>query len=241
MFTVVVSVTYLPLSCPPQEFPDSQWHRYHPNQPVHSRDDPSRHRPAHGVHPCRAGDTLQGAPIRRLQGLHPTQGQGHVLRWGLPINTQHLPKDAGSRSGQGQRWRRGTLETVMILNELSCVMLWKAVKYELAWWQFHVLSILTEAICGTYSPTLISCHGPAPSTWQCIFSRPNVELFDVIFSFSFLCLEHYGITIHWPHWWLNCFAVCLSGLFMLLYEILRRYCILWSHLVWFSNACFILS
>lgn len=101
MFTVVVSVTYLPLSCPPQEFPDSQWHRYHPNQPVHSRDDPSRHRPAHGVHPCRAGDTLQGAPIWRLQGLHPTQGQGHVLRWGLPINTQHVPKDAGTEMAEG--------------------------------------------------------------------------------------------------------------------------------------------
>ncbi|CAF87775.1 unnamed protein product [Tetraodon nigroviridis] len=63
-------------------------HRHHPDQPVHRRDDPPRHRRPHAVHPGRAGDPVQGAPLRRVQGLHPAPGQGHVLRRGLPIAVQ---------------------------------------------------------------------------------------------------------------------------------------------------------
>lgn len=233
MFTVVVSVTYLPLSCPPQEFPDSQWHRYHPNQPVHSRDDPSRHRPAHGVHPCRAGDTLQGAPIWRLQGLHPTQGQGHVLRWGLPINTQHVPKDAGTEMAEGDFGDSHDPKWVILCNTKKGCKVWIGLMAVSC--VIHIDWVHNWSLQSTSSLAWVLFHPPGNAL------SPDRMLFGVVFSFSFLWLEHYGITIRWPRWWLNCFAVCLSGLFMLLYEILRRYCILWSHPVCLSNACFILS
>lgn len=53
---------------------------------AHRGDDPLRHRRAPEDDPGDSGDPLQGAPLRPLQGLHPAQGQGHVLRRGLPID-----------------------------------------------------------------------------------------------------------------------------------------------------------
>ncbi|PKK17928.1 ATPase, H+ transporting, lysosomal 14kDa, V1 subunit F, partial [Columba livia] len=114
------------------EFRVARGHRDHPDQPIAGRADPARGGGAHAPPARRAGDPVQGAPVRPGQGLGAAPGAGALQPrraalgprtgtargphptleqpTGVPIPPRNNPPGSPSHPGTTHRGRHPTQE-----------------------------------------------------------------------------------------------------------------------------------